>query len=97
MAADFGRFHEQYDDTDWRLHRFAYTKFVEEIDREVGELLNGLAASGLSDDTYIIFTSDHGESNASHQMAGKGLFYDEACHVLFIVSHQSIDGGRVDS
>ncbi|MEQ8580495.1 MAG: sulfatase-like hydrolase/transferase [Marinoscillum sp.] len=86
MAASFGRYRGQYDSIDWRLHRFAYVKFVEEIDREVGELLAGLEEAGY-DDTYIIFTSDHGEQNGAHQMAGKGFFYDEACHVPFIVSH----------
>lgn len=96
MASSFGRFRGHYDDIDWRLHRYAYIKFVEEIDREIGELLEGLRENGLGDDTYIIFTSDHGESNASHQMAGKGLFYDEVCHVPFIVSHKSIDKGWVD-
>ncbi len=96
MAASFGRYRGQYDSIDWLLHRYAYVKFVEEIDREVGELLEGLAASGYGDDTFIIFTSDHGEMNGAHQMAGKGLFYDEVCHVPFIVTHPSLDGGRVD-
>jgi choline-sulfatase len=96
MSSDFGRYRGQYDSLDWLLHRFAYVKFVEEIDQEVGELLRGLKESGYGDDTYIIFTSDHGEQNGAHQMAGKGLFYDEACHVPLIVAHPSIDGGRVD-
>ena len=91
MAASFGRYRGQYDSIDWRLHRFAYVKFVEEIDQEVGQLLKGLEAAGYGDDTYIIFTSDHGEQNGAHQMAGKGLFYDEACHVPFIISHASLN------
>lgn len=96
MAASFGRYRGQYDSTDWKLHRFAYVKFVEEIDREVGQLLDGLKASGMDENTVIIFTSDHGEMNGAHQMAGKGLFFDEVCHVPFVVTHPSLAGGRVD-
>lgn len=97
MASAFGRYRGQYDETDWLLHRYAYCRFVEDFDRELGMLLDGLEASGMAENTYIIFTSDHGESLGSHQMAGKGLFYDEAYHVPFIISHHSLDGGRVDS
>ncbi len=96
MAAEFGRYRGQYDSTDWLLHRFAYTRFVEVIDREIGLLLKGLEESGLAENSYIVLTSDHGEQLGSHQMAGKGLFYDEACHVPFIVSHERFSGGRVD-
>ncbi len=97
MASAFGRYRGQYDDTDWLLHRYAYCRFVEDFDKELGALLDGLEASGMAEDTYIIFTSDHGESLGSHQMAGKGLFYDEVCHVPFVVSHHSMNGQRVDS
>lgn len=97
MASAFGRYRGQYDETDWLLHRYAYCRFVEDFDRELGMLLDGLEASGMAENTFIIFTSDHGESLGSHQMAGKGFFFDEVCHVPFIISHHSIDGGRVDS
>lgn len=96
MAASFGRYRGQYDSIDWKLHRFAYIRFVEEIDREVGQLLDGLKASGMDENTVIIFTSDHGEMNGAHQMAGKGLLFDEVCHVPFVVTHPSVTGGRVD-
>lgn len=97
MASAFGRYRGQYDDIDWLLHRYAYCQFVQDFDKALGTLLDGLEESGMDKDTYIIFTSDHGESLGSHQMAGKGLFYDEVFHVPFVVSHHSIEGGRVDS
>jgi len=97
LASAFGRYRGQYDETDWLLHRFAYCRFVEDFDRELGVLLDGLEASGMSDNTYIIFTSDHGDQMGSHQMTGKGLFYDEVCHIPFIVTHPDFHCGRVDS
>jgi arylsulfatase A-like enzyme len=51
----------------------------------------------MADNTYIIFTSDHGDQMGSHQMTGKGLFYDEVCHIPFIVTHPDFHCGRVDS
>lgn len=97
MAAAFGRYRNDYDSTDWLLHRYAYCRFVEDVDRELGQLLDGLEASGMAENTFIIFTSDHGEQLGSHQMAGKGLFFDEVCHVPFIVSHPGIEKARVDT
>jgi arylsulfatase A-like enzyme len=97
MAAAFGRYRGIYDDTDWLLHRYAYCRFVEDFDRKLGLLLDGLEASGMYDDTVIIFTSDHGESNGSHQMAGKGLFYDEVCHIPLIVAYPAFKGGTADT
>ncbi|NGF55920.1 sulfatase-like hydrolase/transferase [Parapedobacter sp. SGR-10] len=97
MAPAFGRYRGQYSDTEWLLHRYAYCRFVEEFDKELGLLLDGLEASGMAENTCIIFTSDHGESLGSHQMAGKGLFFDEVCHVPFVVIHPDLEGGRIDS
>ena len=34
---------------------------IEEVDNQIGVLLNKLEASGQADNTLVIFTSDHGE------------------------------------
>jgi len=97
MASEFGRFRSDYDSIDWLLHRYAYDRFVEVIDHEVGALMAGVAQSGISGKTYVIFTSDHGEQNGSHRMAGKGLMYEESVHIPFIVTHPDIAAGRRDT
>jgi arylsulfatase A len=37
-----------------------YGDFVEQMDREIGRLLDALEASGMEDETLVIFTSDNG-------------------------------------
>ncbi len=48
------------DDAAWDSPAGAYGDVVEEIDRNVGKLLDRLKALGLDEDTLVIFTSDNG-------------------------------------
>jgi arylsulfatase A-like enzyme len=42
-------------------HRQIYDEFIKNVDWEFGRLVNYLKETGLWDNTYVIFTSDHGE------------------------------------
>ena len=42
------------------------------------------AALGLSDNTRIIYTSDHGELLGNHGMWGKMCFHEESVAIPFI-------------
>lgn len=48
----------------------AYYGMVTCLDDMVGELIAELKASGMYDNTYIIFTSDHGDNLGEHGMMG---------------------------
>jgi arylsulfatase A-like enzyme/Flp pilus assembly protein TadD len=67
------------------------------VDREIGHLLDDLAARGLGDDTVVIVTSDHGEAFGEHGEEGHGLLaYDETLKVPLIVRAPGVvAGGRV--
>jgi len=67
------------------------------VDREVGRLLDDLAARGLADDTVVVVTSDHGEGFGEHGEEGHGLLaYDETLKVPLVVSApRALPGGRV--
>jgi arylsulfatase A-like enzyme len=58
------------------------------VDRQIGRVLAKLTARPeVSDNTVILFTSDHGEYGGSHGMRGKGASaYEEAIHVPLYVS-----------
>jgi arylsulfatase A-like enzyme len=57
-----------------------------ESDRHLGTVLDALDDSGLSDDTLVVHTSDHGEMAGSHGLRGKGPFlYEENLHVPLVV------------
>ncbi len=80
-AAARARWSEQ----DWRLHRWAYARLMERVDRQIGVILDALAASGQDRDTLVIMTSDHGDHAGSHRLEHKTFFYDEAARVPWIM------------
>ena len=49
---------EEWTETEWRLHRWAYARLMERVDKQIGVLLDALDSSGQADDTLVIFTSD---------------------------------------
>ncbi len=88
---------EEYDEKAWRINRWIYHRLTERVDGEIGRILNGLRKAGLEDNTLIIFTSDHGNMDASHRLASKGMFYEESVGVPFILKYKgSIPAGQTD-
>jgi len=86
----------EYDEREWRMYRWIYCRLTEEVDGHIGQILDGLNESGQKDNTLVIFVSDHGDMDASHGLASKGLFYEESVCVPLIMSHpKAIRGGQV--
>jgi len=69
----------------WRKSVAVYWGFVSLIDDQVGRLLNALDDERLSDDTLVIFASDHGELLGQHGLWHKFHAYEEALRVPLIV------------
>lgn len=57
----------------------AYRAGVEQLDRALGQLLDGLRAAGAYDDTLVLVLSDHGESLYDRGFGnhGRSLYEDE--------------------
>jgi len=72
----------------WRLHRWAYCRLTEMVDRQIGIVLDALKAAGLEDNTLIVFTSDHGDMDSAHKMEHKSVLYEESVRVPFIMSYK---------
>ncbi len=64
-----------------------YFAMVTGVDEQFGRLLDGLDQLGLTDDTLVAFTSDHGEMMGSHGRIQKNIWYDEAMRVPLIFRH----------
>jgi len=62
-----------------------YFAFVKEIDVWVGKILDTMDELGLTDNTLLVFTSDHGEMLGSHGMIEKNVFYEESVHVPLLM------------
>jgi len=89
--------HEEWDENHWRKYIYAYYRMVEDVDRQVGQVLQALRRAGQEDNTIIVFTSDHGEGLASHRWTGKMMYYEEEAPVPLIVSFKGVTpAGRID-
>ncbi len=88
---------EKWTQNQWRLHRWAYCRLTEMVDKKIGTLLDALREAGLEDNTLIVFTSDHGDMDSAHKMEHKSVLYEESVRVPFIMSYKGvIPQGMVD-
>ncbi|WP_020533097.1 sulfatase family protein [Flexithrix dorotheae] len=62
-----------------------YYANVSAVDHFIGKVLDHLAKLGLSENTIIVFSSDHGEMLGSHGKTGKNTPEIEAYNIPFII------------
>jgi len=87
-----------YTEEQWRLHRWVYARLTERVDEQIGRVLTALRDNGLADNTLVVFSSDHGDMDASHRMEHKTAFYDEAARIPLILSGAGVEHhGVVDN
>ncbi|MFC1997912.1 sulfatase [Chloroflexota bacterium] len=74
-----------------------YFAAITGVDEQFGRILAVLDEEGLTDDTVVVFTSDHGEMMGSHGLMEKSVWYDESMLVPFIIRWpEKIPPGRED-
>ena len=81
---------EKWTQNQWRLHRWAYCRLTEMVDKEIGTVLDALREAGLEDSTLIVFTSDHGDMDSAHKLEHKQVLYEESVRVPFIMSYRGV-------
>ncbi len=70
---------------------------VENIDTQMGKVLKKLEKMGELDNTYIIYTADHGIAIGRHAFMGKQNLYEHTWRVPFIVKGPGVrPGSRVE-
>jgi choline-sulfatase len=74
-----------FDEAQTARARAGYYGCVSFVDDKIAEILAALDELGFTDDTVVIYTSDHGEMAGEHGMWGKRTFYEAAARVPFIV------------
>src|SRR5262249_33934844 len=76
-----------------------YYGMMSEVDDQLGRLFAWLEATGQTDNTVIVFTSDHGETMGDHWILGKLGWFDSAYHVPLIVRGPGVaaPGATVDA
>ena len=85
-----------WNDTQWDLYRWMYSRLTESVDDQVGRVITALEKSGLMEHTIIVFTSDHGEMGESHKLITKNVMFEECQRVPFIFAGKGIKKNVAD-
>ena len=81
-----------------KRNRQEYFAAITYMDHHIGRMLDALEASGRADNTYIIFTADHGLAVGRHGLAGKQSMYEHSMRPPFIMVGPGIKpGSRIDA
>lgn len=79
----------------WRRFNNFYINSIRSVDAQLTAILNELDALGMTDNTIVVYTADHGEAGGAHGLRGKGPFaYRETFHVPMYVVHPDVRGGQ---
>jgi arylsulfatase len=67
----------------------AYYACITQIDYSLGLLFARLRELGLFENTWILFTSDHGDMMGDHHLGAKSVFFEGSAHVPFLIKPPS--------
>ena len=83
------------EDARWKRLLNYYLNCMSDCDTHVERLLDELDDLGLTDNTIVVMSADHGELGGAHGMHGKGASaYREQNHVPLVIRHPSKDVPR---
>ncbi len=73
----------------------AYFGLVSFLDDNIGRILATLDATGLAENTRVVYSSDHGDNLGTRGMWGKSTMYEEAAGVPMIMAGPDVPQGAV--
>jgi arylsulfatase A-like enzyme len=81
-----------------KVHRKEYYSLITHMDEQIGKIIAELDRQGLRDNTWIIFTADHGLACGHHGLFGKQNMYDHSLRPpFFIVGPGAPAGKEIDT
>ena len=80
-----------------KKHRSEYYAIITHLDRQIGRILDTLEEEGLSENTYIFFTSDNGLAIGKHGLFGKQSMFEHSVRVPLIVAGPGIRHGKIET
>jgi len=83
-----------FEDERVRQVRRIYFAMIAELDALVGALYEAMHRLGLADDTYFVFSSDHGELALEHQDWYKMSFYEGSVRVPLLMTGPGIKANQ---
>lgn len=72
-----------------------YHAAVSQVDAGVGRLLAELDKLGITENTIVVFSSDHGDMQGSHGLINKCVPYEESVRIPFVAAGPGIAKGFV--
>jgi choline-sulfatase len=88
---------EGFTDAQIRGLRQGYLAGVDFVDGQLGRLLDALEETGVSDETVVVYTSDHGEMLGTFGMWWKCSMYEDSIRVPLIVAGPGFPTGQRSS
>jgi len=82
---------------DVRRSRRAYFANISYVDDKIGEILDTLKTTRQSEDTIVVFLSDHGDMLGERGMWFKMSFFEGSARVPLMIAAPGIEAGRVDA
>ena len=76
-----------------KVNRQEYFAGLTYMDEQIGRILQALEKSGKADNTYIVFTADHGLAVGHHGLTGKQNMYDDSVRTPFMIVGPDIKPG----
>ena len=67
------------------LSRRAYAASVRFVDEQIGRIMHVLKERNLLENTFVFFTSDHGDGQGTHHHWRKGYPYEFSAHVPLVM------------
>jgi arylsulfatase A-like enzyme len=69
-----------------QVHRQEYYAIITHMDRQIGRILDAVRDSGKADNTYIVFSADHGLACGRHGLLGKQNLFDHSVRVPLVIA-----------
>ncbi len=76
-----------------KRHIADYYGMISQMDADISRILDALAARGLSENTVVIYTSDHGLGVGQHGLMGKQNLYDHSMRIPLIMRGPGVPAG----
>lgn len=70
---------------EYRRIKQRYLGLVTMVDQSIGSILACLESAGLTDNTIVVHTSDHGDMMGAHHLFAKEVMFEEATRVPYLI------------
>ena len=83
-----------FTDESVRVARQAYYGLTSFLDHNIGLIMDAIDKNGLSENTRVIYTTDHGENLGHRGLWGKSVMYDDSAALPLIAAGPGIPEGQ---